>query len=287
MNLENIIFELYKKTTSTIPRDVIESLEKSSKNEDGLPKEVMERIIENCKVAKDESIPICQDTGTPIFYIDYGEKYKQIDLENAIKNATVKATKENLLRPNSVNPITGINSGDNLGKYFPVMHFNQIQGDRIRISLLLKGGGSENVGNRYTLPNKELNAGRNLEGVKKCILDSIYKAQGKGCSPGIVSACMGGSKDVISFLAKKQLLEKLGRINKNKELEKLEKEIIKKANSLDIGPMGFGGKTTVLDVKICSSNRAPASYILDVLYSCWALRRNTIDISSEGEVRYG
>lgn len=285
-NLEEIIFELYKKTATELPEDVLKSLNEASNNEDGISKKIIEEIVKNCNIAKENSVPICQDTGTPIFYIEYGEKYKEKEMKNAIKNATKRATKEVPLRPNAVDSLNGQNSGDNIGGFFPIIYFDQKDLNGTKISLLLKGGGSENVGKRYSLPNNSLNAGRDLEGVRKCILDAIYQAQGKGCAPGVVSACIGGSKDAIAFYAKKQLCEKLSRKNPTPELEKLEKQIIREANSLGIGAMGLGGKTTVLDVKICSTHRHPASYFVEIAYSCWALRRNTINIFPEGEVNY-
>lgn len=285
--LEEIIVDLYRKTATELPEDVFDSIKTSKTTENGLARNIVESIIKNSEISKEKSIPICQDTGTPIFYVEYGKGMNEEAIKKIILKATTRATKEVPLRPNAVNSITGTNLNENIGIFFPVIYFTQKNMNGLKISLLLKGGGSENMGHRYALPDSKLSAGRNIDGVRKCILDAIHKAQGKGCSPGIISVCIGGSKDVIAFLAKKQLCEKLLRKNKNSELNLLEKRIIKEANSLGIGPMGLGGNSTVLDVKICETHRHPASYFVEVAYSCWALRRYTINISNEGKVSYG
>ncbi|MGV8177048.1 MAG: fumarate hydratase [Candidatus Bilamarchaeaceae archaeon] len=287
MSLETIIIDLYRKTATEIPQDVLDALECASRKESGTGKGVMDAIIRNCKLAKNGPAPICQDTGTPIFYVRYGKGRSQRSIRDAIIGATRKATKSIPLRPNAVEPVSGLNSDDNTGISFPNIHMEEDETlDGMEITLMLKGGGSENVGKQYSLPDRELGAGRDLEGVRKCILDAIYRAQGKGCPPGIVSVCIGGSKDTVSFVSKRRLTEKLGKTNPNPELGRLEKRVLDEANLLGIGPMGLGGKTAVLDVKICAVHRHPASYFVDVAYSCWALRRNTVRISSEGEASY-
>ncbi len=283
--LEQHIFELYLNTATKLPEDVVDSLRNAEKNEtEERAKNILSTILKNIEIANEKNVPICQDTGTPIFFVDYGldsEWASNLDkVEEAIIFATKRATKEIPIRPNSVNTITGKNTGNNVSetrdREFPVIYYNWHKGDGLDISLLLKGGGSENVGERYKLPYASLNANRDLDGVEKVVLDAIVKMQGKGCSPGIVSVCLGGSKDVIIRRAKEQLLKSIGVRSEIPELAELEKRLIQKANQLGIGPMGLGGKTTVLDVKVCSTNRHPASYFVEVAYNCWAMRRGKI-----------
>jgi len=281
------VLKLYEKTATNIPEDVLEALKNAKSRETNQNANgILLDIIKNCSIAKEKKLPICQDTGIPIFYIEYGDNFSQDELKKIIIEATCIATKSVPLRPNSVDSLNGKNSNDNTGNGIPQIYFTQKKGKDLKISLLLKGGGSENIGKRYSLPDALLNAQRNLNGVRKCVLDAIFQAQGKGCPPEIASVCIGGSKDLISFYAKKQLLENIGRENENTELDGLEKRILKEGNSLGIGPMGLGGENTLLDVKILALHRHPASYFVEVLFSCWALRRNTIRINEMGEIKY-
>jgi len=287
-HLEKRIVELYSKTATRIPEDVLSALNTAlSRETSETARNILSTILKNTEMAGSNTTTICQDTGTPIFFVDYSLDSTistNLDkLHETIVSATRKATDQIPLRPNAVNTLTGKNSGNNTGEYmtdeFPVVYYDWHRGDkRTTISLLLKGGGSENVGERYKLPYSKLNANRDLEGVEKVVLDAIVKMQGKGCSPGTVSVCIGGSKDVIIRRAKKQLLIPIGVRNPNPKLADLEKRILEKANKLGIGPMGLGGNTTVLDVKVCSTYRHPASFFVEVAYNCWAARRGKIEV---------
>ncbi len=267
--------ELYRKTATELPKDVFRELKKAESIEEGNPKDNIKSLIENARLAKELSKPICQDTGTPIFYVQYDKRFSQKELKDKIIKATKKATSEIPLRPNSVD-INDKNSGDNTGDYFPVIYFEEIE-KGLKIDLMLKGGGTENVGLTYKLPDDKLNAPRNLEGVKKCVLDAVFKAQGKACPPYILGVAIGGSKDVVSFLSKKQLLREISDKNKDDKLRALEKELGKEINKLGIGPLGLGGKTTCLGVKIATSSRHPASYFVDISFCCWACRRGRLE----------
>jgi fumarate hydratase class I len=233
-------------------------------------------------MARQNSTPICQDTGTPIFYVQYPQGWSTIRLRKQIQNAVAEATKLAYLRPNAVDSLSGVNSGDNLGdEYFPTMHFEEVEGDRITFDLMLKGGGCENVGAQYSLPNNELGAGRDLAGVRKVALDAVYQAQGKGCAPGILGIAVGGDRG-SSFLASKEvLLRQLDDSNTNQELQDLEDRLTEEANQLGIGPMGFGGGTTLLGTKITGMHRLPASYFVSVSYMCWAYRRRQMTVSGD------
>ncbi|NLI47773.1 MAG: fumarate hydratase, partial [Acidobacteria bacterium] len=189
------------------------------------------------------------------------------------------------LRPNAVNPITGKNSGNNVGVNAPFFHFHQWAEPYTRVRVMLKGGGSENVGAQYRLPDTSIGAGRDLKGIKKCILDAVLKAQGFGCSPGAIRVGIGGDRMTSYLLSKEQFFRRLGSVNEDATLARMETELCGKLNELNIGPMGFGGKTTVLGVHIGAQHRHPATFFVAITYMCWAYRRKTMTIR-DGEVRY-
>ncbi len=286
MNLEKALVELYKKTATCIPADVEASLKAALKKEKSLAHYTISNILKNIDLAKNNSLPICQDTGVPMFYVKAPISISHHKITQAIINATRTATKEIPIRPNAVNIINEKNTGDNIGfnkdkteLHQPIIYIEQWNKPHIEIKLMLKGGGSENIGQQYKLPNKELKADRNLEGIKKCIIDAVFKAQGKGCPPYILGVAVGGSKDLITRESKKQLLKKIGNNTK------LEKELKDKINSLGIGPLGLGGKTTVLDIKIKTLHRHPASFFVDISFMCWACRRKTLTYK-KGDVKF-
>jgi fumarate hydratase class I len=194
----------------------------------------------------------------------------------------VQATKKAYLRPNSVDSISGKNSGNNLGgKHFPSLHFEEVEGDTLTIELILKGGGCENVGAQYSLPDTTLNAGRDLAGVRKVVLDAVYRAQGQGCAPGILGVAIGGDRGSGYYASKEALYRKMDDHNPNPQLEAMEQRMVEEANQLGIGPMGFGGKTTLLGTKITPLNRLPASFFVSVSYMCWAYRRRKMTLTGD------
>jgi fumarate hydratase class I len=186
------------------------------------------------------------------------------------------ATERSYLRPNAVDSLTGKNSGDNTGIGFPTLHFNEWDEETIKVQLLLKGGGSENVGAQYKLPDGRLKAGRDLEGVRRVVLDAIYQAQGKGCAPGILGVTIGGDRGSGYVRAKQALLRRLDEPNLDPTLDAFERQLQSDLNRLQIGPMGFGGRTTVMGVKVAVQHRLPACYFVSVAYMCWACRRATL-----------
>ncbi|MHB2150101.1 fumarate hydratase [Caldithrix abyssi] len=287
MELKEAFLELIRRAATDLPPDVEAVLQKAyEKEDDNTPaKNVFATILENVKLARKQSTPICQDTGSLVFYIDYPEGGQERIYREAIEWAAVEATNRQYLRPNAVDPISGKNSGNNLGINAPYIHFHQWQKDEVRVRLLLKGGGSENVGAQYKLPHPPLNAGRDLKGVRKVIIDAVKNAQGLGCAPGSIGVGIGGGRDTSYALSKEQFFRKMGERSPNPELAELETRLLEELNQLQIGPMGFGGKTTVLEVFIASQARHPATYYVSVSYNCWAYRRKTMTIKN-GEVRY-
>jgi fumarate hydratase class I len=233
-------------------------------------------IAQNIDLAVDGEGAICQDTGMPTFEVKTPVGANQIWMRQQIREAVAEATRRGKLRPNSVDSITGQNSGDNLGPGTPIVHFEQWEKDEIEIRLILKGGGCENTNAQYSLPTELPHLGRadrNLDGVRKCILHAVWNAQGKGCSPGAVGVCMGGDRTSGYTHAKEQLFRTLDDINPDPRLAELEASIMAKVNDLEIGAMGFSGKVTLIGCKIGALNRLPASFFVSVAYDCWAFRR--------------
>jgi len=287
-DLTDQILELVRLTSTDLPSDVEEKLRKSKDQEaEGSAAEgALDTILKNVEMAREKSTPICQDTGTPIFYITYPEGWSTRKLSAQIKDAVIQATAKAYLRPNSVNSVTGKNTGDNSGdEHYPSLHFQEGGGDEFIIELILKGGGCENVSTQYKLPDGSLTAGRDLDGVRKTVLDAVVKAQGKGCAPGVLGVAIGGDRGSSYAASKEALLRQLDDKNPDPILAELEEKITRQANQLDIGPMGFRGKTTVLGTKVKNLHRLPASYFVSIAYMCWAFRRRRM-IYQSGEVEY-
>jgi fumarate hydratase class I len=285
--LQNSLLELIRRTSAEIPDDVhkaiLTSLENEKKN--SLAANALKIVDQNIALAKSKSQPICQDTGSILFYVDCPVGYDQITFADTAREAVTLATKKGFLRQNSVDSLTGKNDGTNVGPGAPAFHFHQLRSPEVTVRLVLKGGGCENVGAQYSLPAEKLNANRDLDGCRKAILDAVLQAQGKGCGPGILGVCIGGDRATGYELSKTQFLRRLEDRNPNPELDALEQDVLKTANELGIGPMGFGGKTTLLGVKICAANRLPASYFVSISYMCWAYRRQGVTLGADGEIQ--
>jgi fumarate hydratase class I len=284
--LQNSLLELIRRASAEIPDDVnqaiLASLEQEKKGT--IAESALKIIDQNIQLAKRKSQPICQDTGSILFYVDCPVSFDQITFEETAKEAVKLATKKGFLRQNSVDSLTGVNDGTNVGPGAPTFHFHQHRSPELSVRLVLKGGGCENVGAQYSLPNEKLNANRDLDGCRKAILDAVLQAQGKGCGPGILGVCIGGDRATSYEMSKTQFLRLIPDRNPNPVLDKLEQDILKTANELGIGPMGFGGKTTLLGVKICAANRLPASYFVSISYMCWAYRRQGVTLDAEGKI---
>jgi fumarate hydratase class I len=286
-SLKESLLEVIRRTSAELPDDVhnaiIRSLEQEKKGT--IAESALKIIDRNIALAKTKSQPICQDTGSIIFYIDAPAGLDQIAFEETAREAVKEATKKGFLRQNSVDSLTGVNDGTNVGPGSPVLHFHQHRSREINVKLILKGGGCENVGAQYSLPAEKLKANRDLDGCRKVILDAVLQAQGKGCGPGILGICIGGDRATGYEYSKQQFLRRLDDRNPNPELDKLEQDILNTANELGIGPMGFGGKTTLLGVKICAANRLPASFFVSISYMCWAYRRQGAVLNENGAIQ--
>ena len=283
-DLTSHILELVRLAATDLPPDVEKSIREAAEREEpgSAARGALDTILKNVALARQNATPICQDTGTPIFYVYYPQGWSTRQLRKQIEAAVVEATERAYLRPNSVDSLTGKNSGNNLGgDHFPSIHFEEVERDELIVDLMLKGGGCENVGAQYSLPNTALGAGRDLAGVRKVVLDAVHKAQGKGCAPGILGVAVGGDRGSSYYASKEVLFRKMDESSPEPQLAAMETRLTEEANQMGIGPMGFGGKTTVLGTKITSLNRLPASYFVSVSYMCWAYRRRRMTISGD------
>ena len=301
MNVVDKLVDLIRETSSSLPEDVLKALKAAARKErkGSSAAVVLKTVLENCAIAAKRGTPLCQDTGTLTFFVD--ERLRRTVTPAVIKKAVALATEKGYLRKNTIDSVSGKSYDDNCAEGAPVVHYigsdsvalgSVVSGSsrskdvlRPKVTLILKGGGSENMSRQYSLPDAALGAGRDLAGVRKCILDAVQKIQGYGCAPGILGVCIGGDRATGYEVAKEQLLRPLdeaeGRGKREEgrgEILKLERRVLKEANSLGIGPMGLGGKTTLLGVKIASRPRVPASFFVTVAYMCWACRRHTVEI---------
>lgn len=283
-DLTQEICELIRLTSTDLPAAVERKLREALQVEapGSAAHAAVTAILSNVEMARQNSTPICQDTGTPIFFVRFPRGMDVIDLTRQIRQAVDLATRKSYLRPNAVDALTGKNSGNNLGDgYFPSIHFTPVEEETLTFDLILKGGGCENVGAQYSLPDQRLNAGRDLEGVRKAVLDAVHRAQGEGCAPGFLGVAIGGDRGTSYAASKEVLLRPLDDENPDAVLRDLEERITREANRLGIGPMGFGGESTVLGTKITSTYRLPASFFVTISYMCWAYRRRKMIVSGE------
>ncbi len=279
----NAILELLRRTSTDLPKDIERALVTAQAAEESgsIGERSLTQILDNVRLARQNSVPMCQDTGSLHFYLHLPFGKDPRLWQQTIRDAVRVAVQKHYLRPNAVCPLHGHNSGDGNGNGHPAFYINHWDSEDIKVALMLKGGGCENVSAQFSLPYLELKAERNMEGAARCVLEAVTKAQGKGCPPGIVGVGIGGDRAGSLLLAKKQLLRPLYDKSPEPLLADWEKRLIKQINQLGIGPLGLGGKTTVLGVKMAHLHRLPASYFVSVSYMCWACRRRSLTIKGE------
>ncbi len=285
-NLNDSLLQLITETSTNLPADVRVAMRNAGQRENKATQsgQALAIIRLNIDMAKDNVSPICQDTGMPTFYVHTPIGVNQLVIKKAIREMIAEATRLGKLRPNSVDSVTGKNSGLNLGPGTPVIHFEQWEEDEIEIMLILKGGGCENKNIQYALPIELPHvgkAGRDIEGVYKCIMHAVWQAQGQGCSQGFIGVCIGGDRASGYDYAKQQLLRAVDDTNPDPILAELENRVMSQADALGIGTMGFGGDVTLLGCKIGAQNRLPASFFVSVAYDCWAYRRLGVRIDPQ------
>jgi fumarate hydratase class I len=285
------MLELIVETSTNLPPDVRQAMAGALQTEKPSTQagQALSIIGQNIDMAHDDEGPICQDTGMPTFEIKTPVGVNQIEMKREILEAVAEATRRGKLRPNSVDSITGKNSGNNLGPGTPVIHFEQWEESEIEVRLILKGGGCENKNIQYSVPcvlDHLGRADRDLEGVKKCILHAVWQAQGQGCAPGALGVCIGSDRAAGYHHAKLQLFRPLDDVNPDATLAKLENEIMEEANKLGVGTMGFGGQVSLIGCKVTAANRLPACFFVSVAYDCWAFRRLGLRLDAEnGAIR--
>jgi len=281
--VENVAVKLLQLAVTELPQDAKDALQRAYREEESeAGKTQLKAILDNMELAEKRREPVCQDTGVIIFYVKAGAEAKGLDkIEEALRNATKRATKEVPLRPNAVDPFTQKNSGDNTGRFIPFIHWEIVPGNNLEITVLPKGGGSENV-----CVTGMLVPGEGVIGLKRFVVDAVINAGSKPCPPNILGVAVGGGADIAMKLAKMALLRPLNQPNPIPEIAKLEKELYEAANMTGIGPMGLGGKITVLGVNVEYAHRHPASFPAAVAFQCWAARRATALIHSDGTVEY-
>jgi fumarate hydratase, class I len=267
------VVALIVKTSTDLPPDVRAAMRHATSQEEtgSRAAQALAIIGQNIDQAAEVEGAICQDTGMPTFEVKTPVGVNQILLKKQIKEAVAEATKRGKLRPNSVDSLTGENSGNNLGPGTPILHFEQWERDDLEVRLILKGGGCENMNAQYSVPTELPHLGRadrTLEGVRKCILHAVWQAQGKGCAPGAIGVCIGGDRTSGYLEAKQQLFRTLDDVNPDPRLAELEAEIMGTVNTLGVGPMGFGGRVSLIGCKVGVQNRLPASFFVSVAYDC-------------------
>ena len=328
MDWTDTLAELIRRTTSDLPADAEAALCRAVDVEspDSQAALILRALVENTALARQQSTPLCQDTGTLTFFWEVPPGTDTAALEQAARNAVARATHNGWLRRNTIDTLTGRSVDSNVAEGCPVCHFEQRAADGegscktprgmgvppmkhgqdaratpvrkgfckspeghaagIEVWLLQKGGGSENMSRQFSLPDETLGAGRDLEGVRRCLLHAVWQTQGFGCAPGVLGVCIGADRAEGFLVAKRQLLRSLDDAAPEPELAALERRVLEEANALGIGPMGMGGTTTLLGVKIAARTRLPASYFVTVAYLCWACRRRGLRVSSDGSLHW-
>ncbi len=283
MNWTETLAELIRRTTSDLPSDVEASLRLAAATESAQSQAalLLQALVENTCLARRQRTPLCQDTGTLTFFWRVPRGTDTYALEQFAREAVVRATQQGFLRRNTIATLSGQSVDTNVAEGCPVCHFEQEDAESIEVWLMQKGGGSENMSAQFSLPDEELGAGRDLEGVRKCLLQAVWRAQGFGCAPGVLGVCIGADRAEGFLVAKRQLLRSLDDASPEPELAALERRVLEESNRLGIGPMGMGGKTTLLGVKIAARTRLPASYFVTVAYLCWACRRRGVRVTGE------
>lgn len=274
------IVDLVRRTSTSLPADVLRAIRAARRRErsGSSAAVVLDTILKNCALAEEKGVPLCQDTGTLVFFVNNALRRRVT--RAVLERAVAAATELGYLRRNTIDPVTGRSFDDNCAEGAPAVRYC----DRPGVTLIMKGGGSENMSRQYSLPDASLGAGRDMEGVRRCLLDAVAKAQGYGCAPGILGVCIGGDRATGYEVAKEQLLRPLDGSGaaEDSALRALERRVLREANSLGIGPMGLGGRTTLLGVRAAARPRVPASFFVTVAYMCWACRRGEIGVRGQG-----
>ncbi len=283
MSLEDSLYTAFREmivaAATRMPADVYEALKKAyNKEENPLARAQLAAILRNIELACSKGRPICQDTGTPYLYLEIGDDFPlRSRVVEIFKNALRDVTREGILRPNAVDPIYSKNSGDNTGRYIPWIHIDLVPGGRLRANFMLKGGGSEAPSRLAMSPPL-----KGWDTLKEAVVRAVAEYGPLPCPPLIVGVAVAGGGDVALTLAKKALFRPVGERHEDPKIARLEEELLEALNKLEVGPHGFGGKYSVLDVKFDYAHRHPASFAVGVVVGCWATRRSSLEVDSSG-----
>lgn len=279
-DIEDALVEGIRQAVTELPDDVVNALKKAREIEEGPARVQIDAILENVKVAGETSTPMCQDTGIQTFFIKSGAEFPYLgNIKEIITQAVKRASEEVPLRPNTVNPFTGENPGNNVGENIPYITWDIVDGSDCTIHIMPKGGGSENM-----CALNMMTPGKGIKGLKRFVVDHIVSCEGKPCPPTVVGVGVGGGADLSLKLGKKAVLRDIGDRNPDSQIAELEEELLSLINESGVGPMGLGGKTTVLDVHIEYAHRHPASFPIGIIVQCWADRRKKVKIDKNGSV---
>ena len=284
--IEDVTVNLLRRAETELPNDIVTALKKAYESESSeIPKTQLKNILDNIQLAKDTKIPMCQDTGIQIFFIWLPINscdLSPFQLTKAITHGVSRATSEIPLRPNTVHPLTRTNAGDNTGLHMPYLNFKSSENEYLEIAVLPKGAGSENMS-----ALKMLTPAHGIKGIKQFVLDTLVHASGKPCPPIILGIGIGGSADISMKLAKEALLRPINIRNTNSQIAELEEELYQTLNGIGIGPMGLGGKTSLLGINIEYGHCHTASHPVAINVQCWAARRARAKIYPDGKIEYG
>ena len=282
--LEEIFYEMILRVATGIPEDIYNAVRRAYEDEENpVAKTQLKAILDDMEIACRGRRPICQDTGTPYLWLEIGEDFpvKPLDVEEAFVSALRRATREGYLRPNAVDPLYARNSGDNTGRYIPWIHYEPVRGDKLKVSLLFKGGGSEAPSTLImSTPLK------GFENLFKGVVDAVVRGGPLPCPPIIVGVAIGAGADIVMSLAKKGLMRPIGERHPDPKAAKIEEMLLDAINRLGIGPHGFGGKYTALDVKFDYAHRHPATFAIGIVVGCWATRRGVIEVRPDGSYAF-
>ncbi len=270
MNLKQGTRALYKKVSTSMPPDVEEAVREALRREpEGEGRQWLETILETATRSRSEKVPLCMDTGVPVFFVSVPAGVSHAQVRDTIVEATSEATKKVPLAPCAVDVLTNETSDDNTGEGFPVIHIEETTDSKLTVELMLLGAGSEALGRLYSLPDKTLDADRDLNGVKLVVQDAVNRAGGRACPPYIIGVGIAATRDQATWLSKQQLRRKITDTNPVPGLAAIEEELRDDINS-------SMGKALVLGVKVGAHHRHPEAYYVDVSFLCWNTRRGKL-----------
>ncbi len=284
--IKDVTITILRRAETALPGDVKEALAHAYECEENeIAKVQLKAMLDNVKLAEEMQRPLCQDTGIPLFFVTLGSGNVNLnEIESGVREGVKEATRIIPLRPNVVNPITRKGGEANIGNRMPHINYKIADIDGLEITAFPKGGGSENV-SAFTIlsPKPEEEA---VKEITNFVLDAVLRAAGKPCPPTIIGVGIGGSADMAMSLSKVALIRPVSMRHKDARIARIEAELLDAVNNTGIGPMGLGGKATALCVHIETADTHITSLPVAINFQCWAARKASAKIYSNGEVEY-